>query len=38
MTKVEEIAGPFERIRRCQVTGETLLGGYVAGHITRVMW
>jgi hypothetical protein len=27
LTKVEEIAGPFERVRRCQVTGETLLGG-----------
>jgi hypothetical protein len=27
LTKVEEIAGPFERIRRCQVTGEMLLGG-----------
>jgi hypothetical protein len=32
LTKVQEIAGPFEAIRRCEASGEILLGGncYVA--------
>ena len=27
LTQVEAVAGPFESVRRCQATGEILLGG-----------
>lgn len=38
LTKIKTIAGSFESIRRCHVTGEILCGGYVTSHITTVMW
>jgi hypothetical protein len=37
LSRVTEIAGQFEQVRRDHATGEILCGGYVTSHITAVM-
>lgn len=38
LSRVTEIAGQFEQVRRDHATGEIFCGGYVSNHITAVMW